>query len=265
MSPARPPGGGRCTPSRDEAAAIPRSVPGAGRATPGIFVTGTDTGIGKTRVAVALLRALVANGFRAVGMKPVAAGFACEASVNEDVLALRGAGNVEAPLCDVNPYAFAEAIAPHVAAAASGTRIEIPRIVGACDRLRTAADALVVEGAGGALVPIDRQHDMLDIALACELPVLLVVGMRLGCLNHALLTALAVRRRGVALAAWVANELPPGMAFVEQNIEALTERLGSPPLVASGPGVPPVFDEDRLAALGFTRGPQRFRANISVL
>jgi dethiobiotin synthetase len=188
-------------------------------------------------------------------MKPVAAGFACEANVNEDVLALRGAGNVEAPLRDVNPYAFADAIAPHVAAAAAGTRIEIPRIVVACDRLRTAADALVVEGAGGALVPIDREHDMLDIAVACELPVLLVVGMRLGCLNHALLTALAVRRRGAVLAAWVANELPPGMAFVEQNIDALTERLGFSPLVASGPGVPPLFDADRLAALGFTREP----------
>lgn len=218
-----------------------------------VFITGTDTGVGKTLVAVALLRALAGAGFRAVGMKPVAAGFARATNLNEDVLALRGAANVDAPLRDVNPYAFADAIAPHVAAAAAGMSIEMPRIAEACARLRATADVLVVEGAGGALVPIDRKHDMLDIAAACELPVLLVVGMRLGCLNHALLAALAVQRRGLVLAGWIANELPPGMPFVQQNVEALIERLGCAPLVVIDPGARPVFDAGQLATLGFAR------------
>lgn len=221
--------------------------------TPGVFVTGTDTGVGKTWVAVALLRALAHAGFRAVGMKPVAAGIECSAGLNEDVIALRGAASVDAPLCDVNPYAFADPIAPHVAAAAANTSIEVPRIVDACARLRATADALVVEGAGGALAPIDRALDMLDIAAACELPVLLVVGMRLGCLNHALLSALAVQRRGLALAGWIANELPPGMPFVEENVETLTERLGRAPAVVVRPGAQPLFDAVALATLGFGR------------
>jgi dethiobiotin synthetase len=219
----------------------------------GVFVTGTDTGIGKTLVAVELLRTLVDAGFRGCGMKPVAAGFERGTDLNEDVRALRAVSNVDAALRDINPYAFADAIAPHVAAASSGVSIELRRIADAFSRLRTAADAIVVEGAGGALVPIDGAHDMLDVAAACELPVLLVVGMRLGCLNHALLTALAVQRRGLVLAGWVANELPPGMPFVEQNVEALTERLGCAPAAVVGPGARPVFDVACLARLGFVR------------
>jgi len=118
---------------------------------------------------------------------------------------LRNAGNVDAPREDCNPYAFADAVAPHLAAASEGVDIALPVIVAAARRLLAQADALVVEGAGGALVPLDATLDMLDIAGALRLPVLLVVGMRLGCLNHALLTALALQRRGLALAGWVAN------------------------------------------------------------
>lgn len=218
-----------------------------------IFVTGTDTGIGKTWIAAALLRSLCAAGFRAVGMKPVAAGFAPGTSVNADVGELCDAGNIDAPLDLRNPYSFAEPAAPHLVAAAAGVTIDIARIGGAYARLRARAGAVVVEGAGGALVPIDRTHDMLDIAAALSLPVLLVVGMRLGCLNHALLTALAVQRRGLVLAGWIANALPPRMALLERNVDTLTERLGLAPIAVVGAGEHPAFDAGRLAMLGFAR------------
>jgi dethiobiotin synthetase len=218
-----------------------------------VFVTGTDTGIGKTRIAAALLRSLCAAGFRAAGMKPVAAGIAAGTSVNADVSELRDAGNVDAPLGLRNPYSFAEPAAPHLVARAAGVTIDIARIADAYTRLCGRADAVVVEGAGGALVPIDRTHDMLDIAAALALPVLLVVGMRLGCLNHALLTALAVQRRGLVLAGWVANALPPRMTLLEHNVDTLTERLGVAPLAIVGPGEHPAFDAARLAMLGFAR------------
>ncbi len=164
----------------------------------GIFVTGTDTGIGKTWVATALLRAIAEAGLRGVGMKPVAAGIDPGAQVNADVDALAGAGNVDAPLALRNPYAFADAVAPQLAARAAGVVIRLDVIAGAYAQLAQRADVVVVEGAGGALVPLDARHDMLDIAAALDLPVLLVVGMRLGCVNHALLSSLAIRARGLS-------------------------------------------------------------------
>jgi len=218
-----------------------------------VFVTGTDTGIGKTWIAAALVRALADAGYRVAAMKPVAAGFAPGTDMNDDVIALRAAGNVDAPPGDCNPYAFADAVAPHLAAAARGVAIEMPRIVDAFERLCGCSDAVVVEGAGGALVPIDAQSDMLDVAAALRVPVLLVVGLRLGCLNHALLTALAVQRRGLVLAGWIANEMPPGMPLAAQNIDALAERLGCAPITYVAPGARPVFDAPRLAMLGFAR------------
>lgn len=223
----------------------------------GVFITGTDTGIGKTRVAAALLRALGGHGLRAVGMKPVSAGIELASGVNADVLALQAAGNVEAPFEDRNPYAFAEPVAPHLAAEAAGVTIEMSRIAEAATRLRARADALVVEGAGGALVPLDARSDMLDIAVALRLPVLLVVGMRLGCLNHALLSALAIARRGLVLRGWVANFLPPPMALGPANVETLRARLGIAPIVIAQPGCSPAFDAHALAALGFARGSFR--------
>jgi dethiobiotin synthetase len=216
----------------------------------GIFVTGTDTGIGKTRIATALLRALAERGVRAVGMKPVAAGFERGSRTNADVLELAAAGNVDAPPADRNPYAFADAVAPHLAAEAAGVTIDCARIATAYDRLCAASDAVVVEGAGGALVPLDARLDMLDVAVALRLPVLLVVGLRLGCLNHALLTALAVRRRGLVLCGWVANGLPPAMPLADANVRALAERLAMPPIAIVAPGAAPEFDAAALAALG---------------
>jgi len=192
----------------------------------GLFVTGTDTGVGKTVVAVALLRSLVAAGIRCVGMKPVAAGFDA-GGINADVRALGDAANVRAALRDRNPYAFVDAVAPHLAAEASSATIDLAMIEAAAGRLAAKADVLIVEGAGGALVPLDARYDMLDIATTLGLPVVLVVGLRLGCLNHALLSALAIRRRGLPFRGWIANQLSPAMQLAEDNVRTLEERLGA--------------------------------------
>jgi len=194
----------------------------------GIFVTGTDTGVGKTVAAVALLRACVAGGLRAVGMKPIAAGFAPRESVNGDVIALAAAGNIAAPLADRNPFAFKDAVAPHLAAARAGVTIRLDAIVDAYARLAASADVVVVEGAGGALVPLDDRSDMLDVAHALGLPVLLVVGLRLGCLSHARMSALAIRARGLDLAGWVACRIDPDMTLAEDNVAWLAREVPAP-------------------------------------
>lgn len=193
-----------------------------------LFIAGTDTGVGKTYVARALLEAHVARGRRAVGMKPVAAGIDAGATVNADVAALAEAGNVDAPLAERNPFAFAPAVAPHLAAAAAGTTIDLAAIEVAYRALAARADVVIVEGAGGVLVPLDARHDMLDVAQRLCLPVLLVVGIRLGCLNHALLSEQAVRARGLTLDGWVANVVDPAMPLSEENIATLQHRLAAP-------------------------------------
>jgi dethiobiotin synthetase len=199
-----------------------------GPSSAGVFITGTDTGVGKTLVAAGLLRGLVARGSRAVGMKPVAAGIVAGAARNDDVTALIAAGNVEAPLADVNPYAFAPAIAPHLAAARAGVAIDLDRIASAYERLCALADVVIVEGAGGAMVPLGARIDMLDVAARLDLPVVLVVGIRLGCLNHALLSALAINARGLRLAGWVANRIDPAMRDIDANVATLALRLPAP-------------------------------------
>jgi len=224
-------------------------------ATRGVFVTGTDTDVGKTRVAVALLRALAGAGVRAIGMKPVAAGFAPEQGINDDVAALAAADGLDVPLRDRNPYAFEPAVAPHLAAEAAGAAIELASIGAAARRLQARADVLIVEGAGGALVPLDATHDMLDVAVHLDLPVLLVVGMRLGCLNHALAAALAIRRRGLVLCGYVVNVLPPPMALLDRNVATLSDRLGMPPVAVAGAFEWPRFDEQALTALGLVSEP----------
>jgi dethiobiotin synthetase len=199
-----------------------------GGATGGIFVTGTDTGVGKTVACVALLKAFRREGLRAVGMKPVAAGVDPGQTVNADVAALDAAGNVTAPLADRNPYAFAAPIAPHLAARDAGVALSLSTIAEAYARLRGRADVVVVEGAGGPLVPLDEQLDMLDIAAALALPVVLVVGVRLGCLSHARLAALAIRARGLRLAGWIATRVDPAMPRADDNVGWLGGRLAAP-------------------------------------
>lgn len=193
----------------------------------GLFVTGTDTGVGKTRVAVALIHALRARGLRVAAMKPVAAGHA-PGELNEDVAALLRAANVAADLRDVNPYAFAEPVAPHIAAQQAGVRIELDVIAAAYSRLAAAADVVVVEGAGGWRVPLNERDDMADLAQRLGLPVVLVVGLRLGCLNHALLTAESIAKRQLSWAGWVANHVDPAMACQAENVAALRARLPAP-------------------------------------
>ncbi|MBW8459365.1 MAG: dethiobiotin synthase [Thiobacillus sp.] len=193
----------------------------------GLFVTGTDTGVGKTRVAVALIHALRARGLRVAAMKPVSAGSA-PGELNGDVTALLRAANVDADLGDVNPYAFAEPVAPHIAAARAGVRIELDVIAEAYGRLAAAADVVVVEGAGGWRVPLNERDDMADLAQRLGLPVVLVVGLRLGSLNHALLTAESIARRQLPWAGWVGNHIDPAMARQAENIAALRARLPDP-------------------------------------
>lgn len=196
----------------------------------GVFIAGTDTGVGKTLVACAVLRGLSAIGLRVSGMKPVAAGAQRirGAWYNEDVAQLRAAGNVDSPPQWVNPYCFAPAIAPHIAAREAGTAISLTRIAGNYSRLASRADVVVVEGAGGLLVPLGARHVVADIPRRLGLPVVLVVGMRLGCLNHALLSAESLQSRGLLFAGWVANEIDPGMSRRTQNLETLRARLPAP-------------------------------------
>jgi len=212
------------------------------------FVTGTDTGVGKTVVAAALLRALAASGRLAVGMKPVAAGAVRAGGrwVNEDVEMLAGAGNLAAPAAWLNPYLFHPPIAPHIAASEARRTISAARIERAYRALARRADAVVIEGAGGFCVPLGRRLSYADVAERLGLPVLLVVGMRLGCINHALLTAEAVRSRGLRLAGWIANHIDRTMARKDENVRAIAERIRAPLLARLPYSARP--DPGRLAA-----------------
>lgn len=196
----------------------------------GLFVAGTDTGVGKTVAACALLQGFATLGLRAAGMKPVAAGAVLRRDGwrNEDVDRLRAAANVDAPVAAVNPYCFAPAIAPHIAAAEAGVAIRLPVIAARYAQLARAADVVVVEGVGGLLVPLGPRSCASEIPRRLGLPVVLVVGLRLGCLNHALLTVEALRIRGLRLAGWVANRIDPRMARRRENLETLVSRIDAP-------------------------------------
>jgi len=198
------------------------------------FVTGTDTGVGKTLVSAALLHALASYYPRVVGMKPVAAGTTLMDGLqaNDDVLALRAASSCRVPPELDNPVLLPDAVSPHIAAARAGVHIDIPHLVACHRQLMLLADAVVVEGAGGFMVPLSDTETGADLAQALGLPVVLVVGLRLGCLNHALLTAAAIRARGLTLAGWVANHIDPGMLAQGDNIAFLQHQLAAP-LLAS--------------------------------
>ncbi|MDD5180261.1 MAG: dethiobiotin synthase [Gallionellaceae bacterium] len=197
------------------------------------FVTGTDTGVGKTLISCALLHAFAAQGLRVAGMKPVAAG--CdEDEHNEDANKLRAASNIMASYGQVNPCCFPYPVAPHIAARNAGARIDLSRILTSYHELASQADVVVVEGVGGFMVPLNERQDSADLVRQMELPVILVVGMRLGCINHALLTAEAIAARGVKFAGWVANVLDANMAVLRDNIAALEQRLTAPLLGVVG-------------------------------
>jgi dethiobiotin synthetase len=194
------------------------------------FVTGTDTNVGKTLVSAALIHSLARNGLKVAGMKPVAAGAELRDGQlwNEDVALLSGEANVTLPTHLIAPYLFKEAAAPHVAAALEGQQINPDTIFTAFEQIRAQTEALIVEGAGGFCVPLTPQIDLADIAARLQLDVILVVGLRLGCLNHAFLTAEAIAARGLRLAGWVVNQIDPAMPHQAANIEALRERLPAP-------------------------------------
>jgi dethiobiotin synthetase len=194
------------------------------------FVTGTDTGVGKTLVTTALLRALREAGHRVVGMKPVAAGSqpGPEGLANEDALLLQAESSADHPYSDVNPWLFEPAIAPHIAAAEAGIAIDTACIAAAHARLAATADVVLAEGAGGFLVPLDAHRSFAEIPVLLRMEVILVVGLRLGCLNHALLTAEAIAARGLVFAGWVGNSIDPRFARREANLETLDARLPAP-------------------------------------
>jgi dethiobiotin synthetase len=209
----------------------------------GYFVTGTDTGVGKTLVACCLVRVFAARGMKAVGMKPVASGAEPRggALVSADVEQLIESGNVITPREHVNPYCFEPPIAPHIAARRAGVTISLDRIETSARALAALADIVIVEGVGGFRAPLGADIDTSQLAARLALPVVLVVGLRLGCLNHALLTAESVRARGLKLAGWVANHIDPEMAAAEDNVQALDERIDAPRLarIAHTPGPNP--------------------------
>lgn len=194
------------------------------------FVTGTDTGVGKTLASAGLLHALARHHARVVGMKPIAAGAEWHdgALANEDALALRAASTIAVPPGLDNPVLLPDPLSPHIAAVRAGTRIDIAHIVRSYKALAALTDAVVVEGAGGFHVPLSDTETGADLAQALGLPVVLVVGLRLGCLNHAALTADAVRARGLTLAGWIANRIDPHMLAPQENLDWLAQRLGAP-------------------------------------
>ncbi len=197
------------------------------------FITGTDTGVGKTFVTCQLLRHYSAQGLKVVGMKPVAAGreLVHGAWIHDDVQKLIAASNVVAPIELINPYCFDEAIAPHIAAEKAGIEIKIDVIFHAYQQLSELADVVIVEGAGGFLVPLNDKETLADLVAALSIPVIVVVGVKLGCINHALLTAEAVTARGLHFYGWVANCQDVKMPAINENIATLIKRLQTAPML----------------------------------
>lgn len=196
----------------------------------GFYVTGTDTGIGKTVASAALLHALRARGLRAVGMKPVASG--CERIGgewrNEDALTLRHASDPRPDYADINPFALPEATAPELAARSAGVEVALAPIVAAYARLASQADAVVVEGVGGWAAPLSTALDQIDAVRALRLPVVMVVGLKLGCINHARLTADAIAAAGARLAAWIGNDVDPALDRADDYFALLAPRIAAP-------------------------------------
>ncbi len=198
--------------------------------TRGFFITGTDTDAGKTWVTAGVLTALAAHGHTTAAMKPVSAGCVETAGGlrNGDALILQRHATLNLPYAQINPYAYAAPIAPHIAATRLGQRIEIAPIKAIFDDMAQRVDYVVVEGAGGWRVPLNERETIADLAYALGLPVILIVGMRLGCLNHALLSCESIIRQGVPLAGWVANSAIPEFPERQENIDTLRERINAP-------------------------------------
>ncbi len=212
----------------------------------GFFITGTDTEVGKSWCSAGIMQRLQHQGHTVVGMKPVASGCArtTEGLRNDDALLIQQYASVAVDYETVNPYSFEPAIAPHVAAAQAGERIKLGKILERYLELKSLAEYVVVEGVGGWQVPLNEDESVADLAQALKLPVILVVGIRLGAINHALLTAESIRASGCELAGWIANQVDPQMKEPAQTIEAIEQRIGVPLL-----GVVPCLEQFDVAAI----------------
>ncbi|WP_430391499.1 dethiobiotin synthase [Dyella sp. 20L07] len=212
------------------------------------FIAGTDTGVGKTHTTCTLLHALQAEGFNACGMKPVASGCVetADGLRNDDALALQAASSALMPYEWINPIALREPLSPHLAAAHDGVEIRLAPLFEAFERLRDMHDAVLVEGVGGWLVPLSRGLLASDIARQWQLPVILVVGLRLGCINHALLTARAIATDGCRLVGWIGNRIDPEMAAADENLATLRQLLPAPCLGVLPYGVSPMAAASQL-------------------
>jgi dethiobiotin synthetase len=210
-----------------------------------LFVTGTDTGVGKTHVSVSLVKALVKHGLKTAVMKPIASGseHTPDGLRNEDAVALMAASNVHVPYATVNPYCFAPAISPHIAAEEAKVSVDIGVIRDRFESITSSADFTIVEGAGGWYAPISRAQSMADLPKSLQIPAILVVGVRLGCLNHAQLSKEAIEAKGVPFAGWVANCIDPTLERPAENLATLERILGSEPL-AVFPSVTPMAHPD---------------------
>lgn len=208
-----------------------------------VFVTGTDTEVGKTLISVGLIELFKQQGLSVAGMKPIASG--CDKTPeglrNEDALALQQHANVELDYDLINPYAFEPAIAPHIAAQQTATEINIKLMKSNYERIKSQTDVVVVEGAGGWLVPLNGKQTLADLAVELKLPVILVVGIRLGCINHALLSAANIQQSGLPLLGWVANDLESS-AQADEMVETLKQHINAPCL-----GVVPQLTSDKNA------------------
>ena len=225
----------------------------------GIFITGTDTGVGKTVVASGLVRLAATSGRRAVGLKPVASGaeVTTDGLRNEDALALAAESSVQLPYALTNPLCFEPAIAPHIAAAEAGAIVTVPDVIAWYSSATAQADLAIVEGAGGWRVPLHPEGFLSDLPEQLGLDVLLVVGLRLGCLNHARLTVEAIERSGrCRFVGWIGNRIDPGFARLDENLATLSRLLGGPPLAV----IPPLPAAAAAAALEFLQSPALARA-----
>jgi dethiobiotin synthetase len=196
----------------------------------GYFITATDTDAGKTYISSGLLNHWSNEGYRTLGFKPVASG--CQASSqglkNDDALKLISASNVALDYQQINPYAFEPAIAPHIAAQQVDVTIDLSLVVNLIHQQKNKADYVLVEGVGGWLVPLNNKQTIADLASLLGFPVILVVNMRLGCINHALLTIQAIQQQGLNIAGWIANNPNPSLPYLEENVQSIKKHLHSP-------------------------------------
>lgn len=197
---------------------------------PALFITGTDTGIGKTFYSCQLLQALNAAGYSTLAMKPIAAGAGNERGIfkNDDALYLQQAASVKIPYHEVNPYCFPAPVAPHIAAAETGQHISLEAVLEQYTKLKGRADYILVEGVGGWQVPLNETQTVANLAELLHIPVVMVVGIRLGCINHAMLTANSIQQSSVPFAGWVANLLEKDMPALNKNIKTLQHNIAAP-------------------------------------